>query len=443
MSFAIERPNRNLKDPGPVVLEPEQAEVVLAELELILTSRSFKNAVRSRQVLEFVVRHAIEGNSEQLKERTIGTEVFHRAPGYATGDDPVVRVQAGEVRRRLEQYYQETHHASPLRIELPVGSYAPHIRWVSAERTAVEEKDEPEAPRIAENPPVATRRSSPKWIIVALCLCVILALGAGFLFENSRGKLQQRSLVEQFWAPAFATPQPVLICLAKPVVYRPSFELYKRYARSHPGTFETEVERSNQALPLRGNEKVEWSQMLQYPDYGVALGDAYSAVSISGLLGELGKPSQVRIGTNYSFEDLRNSPDVIIGAFNNKWTMQMMPTLHFAFVEENGEFTIRERIANGRVWRSNLRDAEKFGEDYALVARLLDSKTGQFTVIAAGLTSSGTQAAGEFVSNPDFLEKGLRGAPGEWQKKNLELVLETTVTDSTPGPPQLIGAYAW
>jgi len=64
-------------------------------------------------------------------------------------------------------------------------------------------------------------------------------------------------------------------------------------------------------------------------------------------------------------------------------------------------------------------------------------------VIAAGLTSSGTQAAGEFVSNRDIMEKALHSAPAEWQKKNLELVLETTVTDSTPGPPQLIAAYAW
>ncbi len=443
MSFAIERPNRKMKDPGPVEMEPDQEELVLAELERILTSRSFKNAVRSRQFLEFVVRHTVEGHAELLKERTIGTEVFHRAPGYATGDDPVVRVQAGEVRRRLEQYYQETPSASPLRIELPVGSYAPQIRWLAAGTGTVEEKIEPHTLPTAEILPVERKRPSARWIILALCLCTGLVLGAGILFERSRVSPQEHSLVEQFWAPAFATPQPVLICLAKPVVYRPSFELYQKYARSHPGTFETEVERSNQALPLRENEKVEWSQMLQYPDYGVAVGDAYSAVSISGLLGQLGKPSQVRIGTNYSFEDLRNSPDVIIGAFNNKWTMQMVPTLHFAFVEDNGVYTIRERIPDGRVWHSNLREAEKFGEDFAIVARLLDSKTGQFTVIAAGLASTGTQAAGEFVSNRDFLEKGLRGAPGEWQKKNLELVLETTVTDSTPGPPQLIAAYAW
>jgi hypothetical protein len=441
MSFAVEHPNHNVKETQSAPMEPGQAALVLSELEQILNSRQFRNAVRSRQFLDFVVRHAIDGRAEQLKERTIGTEVFHRSPGYATGDDPVVRVQAGEVRRRLEQYYQGARNSSPVRIELPVGSYAPNLHWVSAESAEVEEKPESLAnPTLISDPP-ERKRFRVRWFVFGVCLLAVVATGIWFI--NTGTNAHQKTLIEQFWAPSFATPQPVLICVAKPVVYRPSLELYQRYARNHPGTFENEVERSNQMLPLSPNEPLRWNQMLPYPDYGVAVGDAYSAVSISGLLGQMGKPSQVRIGTNYSFEDLRNSPDVIIGAFNNKWTMQMVPTLHFAFVEDNGEYRIREQAPNGRMWRSNLRELERFGEDYAIVARLLDSKTGQFMVIAAGLTSSGTQAAGEFVSNRDILEKGLRAAPAEWQKKNLELVLETTVTDSTPGPPQVVASYAW
>lgn len=439
MSLAIEHPNRSLKDPAPVEMDSERAELVREELKRILNSRFFRNAVRSRQFLEFVVRHAVEGHSEQLKERTIGTEVFHRAPGYATGDDPVVRVQAGEVRRRLEQYYQDAPTVSAVRIELPVGSYAPVIRWLPGENSAVERAAE--ALPAGTTPRNSTRSAARWWVAVAVFM--ILALAGAVVFQISPSLSHTKTLAEQFWAPVFATPQPVLICLAKPVVYRPSRDIYNRYTRTHPGTFATEVERSNQVLPLPGDEKVAWSQMLQYPDYGVAVGDAYSAVSISGLLGQMGKPSQVRIGTNYSFEDLRNSPDVIIGAFNNKWTMQMNPVLHFTFDEEAGDNLIHEQTPGGRSWSAHLRDSEKFGEDYAIVARLVDSKTGQFTVIAAGLTSSGTQAAGEFVSNRNFLEKGLRSAPSDWQKKNLELVLQTTVTDSTPGPPQVIATYAW
>ena len=132
-----------------------------------------------------------------------------------------------------------------------------------------------------------------------------------------------------------------------------------------------------------------------------------------------------------------------MGAFNNKWTMQITPALHFAFVEENGEYMIREQAAGGRVWHSDLRQSQQFGDDYAIVARLLDSKTGQFTIIAAGLTGSGTQSAGEFVSNPEFLERGLRSFPPDWHKKNIELVLQTSVTDSTAGPPQVVASYSW
>ena len=441
MSFAVERPNHSGKESQPIEVDSERAGLVLAELDRILNSRFFKNAVRSRQFLEYVVRHKLAGHSEQLKERTIGTEVFDRAPGYATGDDPVVRVQAGEVRRRLEQFYQATKDGSMPRIELPVGSYAPQIHWPSSNTEAAVEPVEAHSAQGSPAEPPVRNRVVGTWQVISICLALVL--GAGLVFEASRTKAHTKSIAEEFWSPAFATPQPVLICVAKPVVYRPSVELYQRYARTHPGAFENEVERSSQLLPLAGNEKLEWSQMLPYPDYGVAMGDAYSAVRISGLLGQIGKPSQVRIGTNYSFEDLRNSPDVIIGAFNNKWTMQIAPSLHFAFLEENGIYLIREQIPNGRVWRSNLRESERFGDDFAVVARLLDSKTGQFTVIAAGITSSGTQSAGEFVSNPDFLEKGLRSVPADWQKKNMELVLQTTVTDSTAGPPQVIAAYYW
>lgn len=436
MSFAVQHPSHTPNSPDSGQEDANQARIVLQELDRILKSRFFKNAVRSRQFLEYIVRHKLDGHAEQLKERTIGTELFQRSPGYATGDDPVVRVQAGEVRRRLQQYYQSATERSVVRIELPVGSYAPQFHWLpdavdfSAEPV---NRPSPQAPRVRSN----LRLS----LIVALCL--IFAVGAGLFFVNSRQKVEQQSRVEQFWAPVFATQQPVLICLAKPIVYRPTLELYKRYSRSHPDRFQTEVERSNQILPLGGNEKLAWSELMPYPDYGVAVGDAYAAVRVSALLGKLGKPSQVRIGTNYSFEDLRNSPAVIMGAFNNKWTMQITPGLHFAFVEVNGEYMIREQVAGGRVWHSDLRQSQQFGDDYAIVARLLDSKTGQFTIIAAGLTGSGTQSAGEFVSNPDFLERGLRGFPPDWQKKNMELVLQTSVTDSTAGPPQVLASYSW
>jgi len=413
---------------------------VLLEVEKILSSPFFRNAARSKQFLQFVVQHQLAGHSEQLKERTIGTEVFLRPPGYATGDDPVVRVQAGEVRRRLEQYYQAMPDDSHLRIELPVGSYSPVFHWTSTAATAAHPAA-PAAPPLPEQVIQHPGHRGRSWAIAVIVVGFALAGAAAFLATHR--SVRPKTTLEQFWTPAFATQQPVLICLAKPVAYRPSQDIYDRYSRKHPGTFQNEAERSNLPLPLNPDETLSWSDLYIYSDYGVSAGDVYAAVSLSELMGKIGKPSQVRIGTNYSFEDLRNSPAVVVGAFNNKWTMQLTSTLHFAFIEDGDQFMIQEETKGGRVWMTKVGSRGETLEDYAIVARLLDSKTGQFTVTTAGIGPNGTQAAGEFVANAKYLEEGLRNAPANWQTKNLEVVLQTTVTDSVAGPPHAIAAYYW
>ena len=449
MKAVIETPNRIAEPPASFVEDGGRAEAVLQELDRILASRHFKGAARSRQFLQYVVQHKLDGHLENLKERTIGTELFQRSPDYATGDDPVVRVRAGEVRRRLDQYYQESPEQSPVSIRLSVGSYSPIFEW-----TADKASDKPSGKLFAKAEPLSATPMVPvaplpeprnrhlRWIITAACLLVLVS-GAGILFVSLQRMLHKATVIDQFWGPVFATQQPVMICLAKPVVYRPSSELYRRYSRAHPGTFQTQVEKYNNPLPLDPSEKLVWGDMTPFPEYGIAVGDAYAGISLSGLFGKMGKPSQVRVGSNYSFADLRNSPAVIVGAFNNRWTMQLTENLHFAFVEKDGQPTIQEQVPGGRIWTQLTANSEGETSDFAIVSRLLDSKTGQFTVAVAGVSGTGTQAAAEFVSHPEYIEKGLRGAPADWRKKNLELVLKTTITDSIPGPPQVVATYYW
>jgi hypothetical protein len=409
---------------------------ILRELENILASHFFRSAGRSKQFLQYVVQHKLEGHSEQLKERTIGTEVFLRPAGYATGDDPVVRVQAGEVRRRLEQYYQAAPTTdSHVRIELPVGSYSPvfHVRSAAPE----------DAPPVRSSSPESPPRKPRKKILIATGFALACVLAAVVAFVAIPRSLHQKSVLEQFWTPVFSTRQPVLICLAKPVAYRPTEDVYRRYSRTHPGTFQTEDERANMPLPLDPDEKISWGDLFVYTDYGVAAGDVYAAVALSSLLSKIDKPSQLRIGTNYTFEDLRNSPAIVVGGFNNKWTMQLTSNLRFALVEDHGQYMIRERTPGGRVWRTRRGPNWETIEDYSIVSRLLDSKTGQFTVAIAGIGPEGTQAAGEFASISQYLEDGLKDAPANWQNGNLEIVLQTTVTDSVAGPPRAIASYYW
>ena len=401
---------------------------ILRELRNILASQPFRNSVRSKQFLSYVVQQKLEGREELLKERIIGTEIFNRKADYATADDSVVRVQAGEVRRRLEQYYHIVLSPSPVRIDLPLGSYASEFRW-----------DVPARPLDVAAISVPKKSRLP-WVLGVTALVLALVAVVAIRLPNRKPK---ESGLDEFWSPVFATSQPVLICLAKPTLYRPSLELYQRYSKTHPGTFQTEVERYDRPLPLSPDEKMVWGDMRSYEDFGVAVGDVYVAARLSALFDHLDKPSQVRIGNNYSFEDLRNSPAVLIGAFNNRWTLQMTSNLRFAFAEENGHFRIQEQGPLGRTRSWILGPHGEIVEDFAIVTRLLDAKTGQVLIAAAGLGANGTQAAGEFISRSDYLEQAFGGAPPDWQKKNVQVVLETTVTDSVAGPPRVVATYFW
>jgi hypothetical protein len=76
-------------------------------------------------MLKYVVSAALEGHAGDLKERTLGVEVFGRDPDYDTNADPVVRFSASEVRKRIAQYYHDNEGSSSVQIELPLGSYVP------------------------------------------------------------------------------------------------------------------------------------------------------------------------------------------------------------------------------------------------------------------------------------------------------------------------------
>ncbi len=434
---------------------------VLRELNSILNSPVFQSSKRGQQFLSYVVRHRLEGNQERLKERTIGVDLFHRPAGYATGDDPVVRVQAGEVRRRLDQYYQANPNASEVRIELHVGSYTPEFQWVHPERRAGQpplpregseshgalhrtafgqESTHIELPLSAEGKLRSGKQRVLRWALAAVGLVILagLALMGPTIFRATT----HETVLQKFWAPALSSSEPVLICLAKPSVYRPSVKLYQRHSKT-PDEFLGQFARLSQKPHLQPDDKLLWGDMVEYPDYGLASGDVYTAIQLSGLFGRIGKKNQVRIGGDYSFEDLRTSPAVVIGAFNNRWTMQMTSNLHFAFVDEGEESLIREEGPSGRRWYSKVDSNGKALEDYAVVTRLLNSRTGQFVVSVAGIKSYGTQAAGEFVSTPESLQAALQAAPPDWENKNLQIVLQTPVTDGLPSPAQVVAFYVW
>lgn len=435
----VESSSQSIEPAKSAMLSAKEQKLVRQELDRILNSQYFKQAGRSRQFLEYVVQHHLVGHPEELKERSIGTDVFKRPLGYATGDDPIVRVQASEVRRRLAALYASDNTEPKVRIELPVGSYAPEFRWTSCRTDlaiAAGKEDEESKPE-----PVATTRGRWTRIDSALTVCAVILLAACIAPIHLREAAPHRAW-QDFWSPVLSTKQRTYICLAKNVTYRPSKALYDRYRETHPGTFGSAVERSNNRLYLDKNETLKWGDLLFFDDYGVATGDVYAAMRVSEVLGRLNRAGEVRIGSDYSLEDIRQSPAVLIGAFNNRWSLHLLSGLHFTFSEDADGPHIREQAPGTRVWPSQSTPRPQ-DIGYALVARLMDPKTGHFTLVIGGLSGTSTEAAGEFVSNPEFLEQGLKGSPANWAKMNSIFVLQTSIRDAVPGPPVVVASYFW
>jgi hypothetical protein len=104
-------------------------EAVREQLDRLLGSSRFTSSVRCQALLRHIVEEALRGNVDSLKERNLGIEVFRRDAAYDTNADPVVRIAASEVRKKLAQYYVDSGHQRQVRIAIPVGSYVPEFTF--------------------------------------------------------------------------------------------------------------------------------------------------------------------------------------------------------------------------------------------------------------------------------------------------------------------------
>lgn len=111
--------------PGPDLDQP----TIKDELALILRSTSFIDSEPLRKFLEFVVNKTLEGESRSIKQFTVAAEVFGLGSDFDPQSDPIVRLQAGRLRRALDNYYANSGRRSEVRISIPKGSYIPKFEW--------------------------------------------------------------------------------------------------------------------------------------------------------------------------------------------------------------------------------------------------------------------------------------------------------------------------
>jgi adenylate cyclase len=179
---------------------------VRAALERVLASRCFEQAARSSGFLRFVVEQTLAGQGDRLKGYTIAVEVFGRPADFDAQTDPLVRVEAGRLRRRLIEYYADEGRDDPVRLELPRGSYS----VVASYKTAKPADSAVPADASAAAAPLeaAAARKRRKWrrLRAVAAVAVIAAAVTAFLFRGGEVATEEHEIPAAAIALAFRPP---------------------------------------------------------------------------------------------------------------------------------------------------------------------------------------------------------------------------------------------
>jgi len=255
------------------------------------------------------------------------------------------------------------------------------------------------------------------WVLLGVA--VISLCAAGFLWSRP---WTPDAALDRFWSPLVSSPLPVLMCIS--------------------GVLNQEPPNSTPAFPASEStvrDMLRWNR--------VPFSDALALSSLTRFLGSRNQHTHVRLAASLKLEDLRDGPAVLIGAFNNRWTMRLARQMRFSFVNDGGVNFIQDRQnPSARKWRNeNGLDIPltSLSEDYALISRVVDPTTGQLVVTAAGIMAYGTRAAGEFLTDTAYMEQAVKFAPGDWTHKNIQIVLSTRIVAENNGPPRVEAAYVW
>jgi hypothetical protein len=409
-----------------------EKELVRSQLEKIVSDGRFAASKRYPGLLRYIVEQTLADNEENLKERTLGVEVFHRPPDYDTNLDPVVRLCAAEVRKRLAQYYQSPARGDELRIELHPGSYIPVFSPPAPEVPLLEVIPAEMIPAVV--PSKAEQVSQPKgtrklyWlaglIASGVIIAVILVSGGA---RSGRHAGKQKSALEEVWSPLLTSSKPILFCVGEKELPIPHDSLTELQSGADDDSFLQAFADKNDFVP-------------------------YSDVQILSrfvsLIGTHGHAFRVQNSRTTVSSQLREGPVVLIGMLNNDWTLNRTSSLRFHLQRTEGPDRIYwiadTQHPESRAWQVRAQAPRSdVVKDYAIAARFTDEITGQVVLVAAGIAGSGTRAAGEFLTDEMTLKQLTDSAGVDWGQRNFEVVLSSQVVNGMQGKPRVEAIAFW
>jgi hypothetical protein len=451
------------------VLEVAPHAVALkTHLRSIVESPAFKGSRRSQEFLRFVVEHALDRHFDELKERTLGVELFGRSPSYDTGDDAIVRVTACDVRKRLNLFYAEFAGQPEFRVELPPGSYIPEFRNNAANRTelaagvatavenvkipatTVPDVCLPAAGISAESEvaakPAQTLAASGRLIWAAAALLTVASLVCAALwFWNQRRSLEVAgspnhvlpwsAVIQPNRAAHLIFCDPEIVTVQRLLNYSVSLS---DYANEHywPADMKPDIRHIFQAVSFRGAT--------------VAAVDAGIALKTGNLIGPFTKrATEMHTARSVRLGDFKTDDSFIVlgSPRSNPWVELFQDQLDFSFEFDNvrkAEFVRNKRPRNGEA-PVYVPTAEGWGTGhaYAIVALVGNPNQKGQVLLLAGSNAEATEAAGKLASDLDALPKVLRshGIDPNGPVRHFEILLQVSTMAGSPNTFEAIACH--
>jgi len=397
------------------------------QVDKLLSSHALHGSESLCKLLRYLADHALDHPGASPKEYQIATEVFGRPSNFDPHLDSTVRVQAGRLRGKLAEYYATEGAEDAILVDFPRGTYALafHERPAGAGRNHGNGLHESAS---------EVGRSSRKWLAAVILLSVMLSAIVAVAMDRllNRRTAEARldtegpeapTVLRVFWKGFLTAPQePWVIFSNAAFVGRPDSGM--RYFKSS---------RDGQAHIL---------------DHYTGVGEVLAVHALDNVFMKLHQPIRVKRGSLFSLDDAKNNDLIFIGSPSENLTLLEIPsTKEFVFRQiASGPRAGNVEIVNVHPGADEPKSFlatpsdEALADDYSVVALVKGLNPSRSELILAGTTTIGTQAAVEYVCQPDNLQQLLLrlSVSNSGELKPFEAVIHVKVTRGVPVGSELV-----
>jgi hypothetical protein len=419
----------------------------------VAASKKFGKSALLPKFLLYVCEQHLTGNSHEITEQRIGTQIFNRDTGYSPGEDNIVRSYARLLRKRLDEFFEGEGINEPMRIVIPRGGYlpvflsGPEIPEVQEPREyTLAETEEAELHTLPETRETAGAKATDggvgdrpiwrqRWLPAFLGLLAgALLASAGWLAARSMQETMEQGPAHTIWAQLFQRSRNTLIVPAD----------------SGLGILQNLTGR------LVGLEEYANGTYLLAPPPGLGIenlndlrSQRYTSVvdlNIASTLIRLpefaGSRTEIRYARSITAEDLKNSNAILLGsAHTNPWVSLFEKRLNFKLEykpEVNQSFVLNEHPTGAEPkMYFNGTDATT-NRTYGVIDYLPGLEGVGHVLIIQGLNMAATQAAADTLFSASAMKPILQHASSNGTLQPFELLVETNSIGATAPGAQII-----